>query len=185
MFTYPFEILKLRLTTDVPELRELDWFLGQTNIKDKNALITTTPALYIEFMPVTPRDLGGKLQSSDAEFNIHLVTESVSDNGTNKLKKNQPNDHMRIFDKIYRSLSGFNAKLSFLPEFVLLLNTSQDQRVMNSIIRTSPIVPPHALSKGKMISIQRFSTIIYDHAAATLYTKITPKPPIEIIPDMG
>lgn len=182
MLTYPYEILKARLTADVTELREIDWFLDQANPKDKNSMVLAAPAVYIEFLPLIPRDLGGRLQSADAEFNLHLVTENVMDSGK-RMKKDQPIDHMRIFDKINKSVSNFSAKLSYLPEFVALLNTTQDQRVMNSCTRVG-ITPPHRMGKGLMVSVQRFSTILYDHAAAKLYTTLTPKPPIEITPDI-
>ena len=182
MLTYPYEILKAHLTAEVTEQREIDWFLDQLNPKDKNASVVAVPALYIEFLPLTMRDLGGRLQSADAEFNIYLATENVIDNGK-RMKKDQPLDHMRIFDKIHKALNGFSAKLSALPEFVALLNTSQDQRVMNSCTRVA-VTPPHQMRKGIMVSVQRFSTIIYDHGAAKQYTVLTPKPPVEVVPDI-
>jgi len=179
MLTYPYEILKARLTAEITEQREIDWFLDQLNPKDKNASVVAAPAIYIEFLPLTMRDLGGKLQSADAEFNIYLATENVMDSGK-RMKKDSPLDHMRIFDKINKSLNGFSAKLSILPEFVGLLNTSQDQCVMNSCTRVG-ITPPHQMRKGIMVSVQRFSTIIWDHAAAKQYTVLTPKPLAEIV----
>lgn len=178
MLTYPYQILKARLTADVSEQREIDWFLDQLNPKDKNAGIVAAPAIYIEFLPLQMRDLSGRLQSADAEFNVYLATENVQDSDK-RMKKDQPLDHMRVFDKTNKSLSGFSAKLSYLTEFVALLNTSQDQRVMNSITRIG-VTPPHQMRKGIMVSIQRFSTIIYDHAAAKQYTVLSPKPPAEI-----
>lgn len=175
MFTYPYQILKLRLQTDVTELREIEWYTDQDTRK---AMIKASPALYIEFLDNQPRAMGGhRIQSAASDFNLHLLTECLFDDDK-RIKKDQPLDHMRIFDKIFRSMEGFAAKISFLPEFVALLNTTNDQRIIGSIDRVA-ITAPHVIQKKMMKSVQRFSGIIYDHAAAEQYTSIT-NPPAEI-----
>lgn len=178
MFTYPYEILKLRLTGLVPELREIDWYLQQDSTTDKNTWLYAAPCLFIEFMPTEMRDLGGRIQSAEVDFNIHLLTENVMDSGK-RMKKDQPIDHMRIFDKVYKSLQGFGSKISYLPAFVGLIDSPQDQRVMNSISRVD-ITPPHAIRKAMMKSIQRFRCIVYDHAACKQYTVPDPLPTLDI-----
>lgn len=175
MFTYAYQILKLRLQADVTELREIEWYTEQDT---RTAMLKAAPALYIEFLPNQPRTMSGqRIQSAASDFNLHLLTECVFDDDR-RMKKDQPQDHMRIFDKIFRSIQGFSAKVSFLPEFVGLLNTTQDQRIIGSVDRVS-ITPPHSPRKAMMKSIQRFSGIIYDHGAASLYTTIA-DPPAQI-----
>lgn len=174
MFTYPYQILKLRLQTDVTELREIDWYTDQDTRK---AMLKAAPALYIEFLPNQPRTQPTRIQSAPTDFNLHLLTECLFDDDR-RMKKDQPLDHMRIFDKIFQSVQGFSAKISYLPEFVALLNTVQDQRICGSIDRVA-ITPPHSPRKAMMKSTQRFSGIIYDHGASTFYDSI-PKPPLEI-----
>lgn len=175
MFTYPYQILKLRLQTDVAELREVDWYTEQDT---RRALIKAAPAVYIEFLPNKPRTMSGqRIQSAATEFNLHLLTECVFDDDK-RMKKDQPLDHMRIFDKIFRSVHEFSAKISYLPEFVGLLNTTQDQRMIGSVDRIE-IIPPHTVLKAIMKSTQKFSGIIYDHGSAELYTS-SPKPPLEL-----
>jgi hypothetical protein len=182
MLTYPFQIIKLRLETDVPELQEIDWFLDQDATNDKNVSLLSARSAYIEFADFEIETLGGRIQSAPALFNIHLLTDNVLDSGK-RMKKDQPIDHMRIFDRIYKSLHGFGAKISFLPEFAGLAGSSQDQRVMNSISRVH-ITPPHKPRKGFMKSIQRFKCVIYDHAACKQWTSI-PKPPADIEAQIG
>lgn len=174
MFTYAYQILKLRLQTDVPELREIDWYADQDTRK---AMLKAAPALYIEFLPNLPRTQPTRIQSAATDFNLHLLSECLFDDDR-RMKKDQPLDHMRLFDKIFRSLQGFSAKISFLPEFLALLNTANDQRILGSIDRVA-ITPPHSPRKAMMKSIQRFSGIIYDHGASAMYDSI-PKPPMEI-----
>ena len=173
MFTYPFEIIKARLQTVVTEQRETDWYMNQDSMSDKNASIKTTPAIYIEFLPVETRDEGQRIQSAEAEFNIILITECLYDNGSRRLKKDNAKDHMIIFDKINQALSGYSARLSVLPDFVALANTPNDMRVFNSITRNG-ITPPVAI-KALMKSTQKFKTMVWDHAAQIAYT--TPETP--------
>ena len=178
MLTYPYEILKLRLAIDVPELREIDWYLQQDSTTDKNTWLYAAPLLFIEFQPLATDSLGGRIQSAEVDILIHLLTENVMDSGK-RMKKDHPLDHMRIFDKVYKSLLGFSSKLSYLPEFVGLLNTSQDRTVMNSLSR-SAIAPPHTIRKAMMKSVQTFRCVIYDHAACKQYTVPAPLPGLDI-----
>ena len=174
MFTYPFEIIKARLQTVVTEQRETDWYMNQDSMSDKNASIKTTPAIYIEFLPVETRDEGQRIQSAETEFNIILITDCLYDTGSKRLKKDNARDHMRIFDKINQALSGYSARLSVLPDFVALANTVNDQRVFNTITRNG-ITPPHVPLKAMMKSVQKFKTMMWDHAAQIAYT--TPETP--------
>jgi len=167
MTTYPFQILKQHLAEELPELREIDWYLQQDSTTDTNAQLYASPIVYIEFLPLDPVDIGFRIQQAEAEFNLHLLTSNVMDSGK-RVKKDTPTDHMYIFDKLYNAVHGFSAKLSYLQGKESLLNTPSDQRIMNSISRVA-ITPPHKPRKGVMKSIQRFKCIIWDHAALANY----------------
>ena len=176
MFTYPYQILKLRLQTQVTELREVDWYLEQDSIKDKRSSIKALPSAYIEFFPVNMIDEGNRMQSSIGEFNVHLVTENMFDTDQ-RMKKDQPIDHMRIFDKVFQNLHGFSSLISYLPEFVALKDTEADMKMFNSISRIG-ITPPHQFQKSLMKSVQRFRAKFYDHAATPTYAPASPPPEI-------
>ena len=180
MFGYQHEIIKLRLQTNVPELRSLEWYTGQDSTSDKNAAIKATPNLTLTFTTIGDlRTLSGSsIQSAITEVEVMLMTECLLD-GDKRIKKDQPTDHLRIFDKIHKYLQGFSAKISYLPEFVGLKGTLGDQRMFNSLTRVG-ITPPHTPRKAMMKSILKYRAVFYDHAAATLYTTVTPKPPEEI-----
>jgi hypothetical protein len=177
MFTYPYQILKKRIAADVIELREIDWFLDQTSTKDKNVIVAC-PACYIEFVEPEMRQLNHQIQSGILDFKIHLVTSNIMDKGEQRIKKTAATDHMVLFDKIYRSLHKFSAKISYLDEFVSLFNTDNDQRIFNSITRTQPSVP-HTIRKTLMVSVQTFRCVVYDHATLKTYTVPDPKPSLE------
>jgi len=182
MFTYPFEILKKRLTDQVTELREIDWYMNQDDLKDKNALLVAAPALYIQFLPVQLEDLGYGMQKGEADFDIILLTETMHTTGSKRLKKEQPQDHMRLFDKVYKNIAGFSSLISYLPEFAALEDTANDLRIMNTIRRLGVPTPPHGTLKGIMKSVQRFRTIIWDHVKLPALTVQSPTPPVEIVP---
>lgn len=177
MLSYPYFILKKRLEDQVSELREVDWYLSQDSSSDKSSMIKALPAAFIEWLPIPTDDEGGRLQSGIAEFNIHLITEAVLDSDK-RVKKDQPLDHMRVFDKVYQNLHGFSALISFLTEFVALKGTDNDMRMFNSLSRVG-ITPPHAL-KSLMKSTQRFRGKFYDHAATPGYQPYSPPPDITV-----
>ena len=59
---------------------EHDWFLNQYNLstsEESGGLVTYTPIVYIEFLPIDWKTLPGKIQRGLLRFNLHLVTESV------------------------------------------------------------------------------------------------------------
>lgn len=178
MLTYPFQILQKLLTDNVSELREIDWYLQQDSQSDKNAWLYAAPSVFIEFLPFDTRDQGLRIQDASVEFNLHFLTSNVQDSGK-RMKKDSPSDHMRIFDKLYNTVHGFSARLSYLPEFVALANTAGDQRVMTTCSRAG-ITPPHVIRKSLMKSIQRFKTVLYDHAAMKAVHSFDPAPDLEI-----
>lgn len=185
MTTYPYQILKLRLQTDIPELREVEFYTGQDSTSDKTAALKAAPGVYISFLPSNTENMSGqKIQSAAGQFETMLLTECLLD-GDKRIKKDHALDHMVLVDKIFKSLQGFRAKLSYLPEFAPLKNTVKDQNVINSIDRIGIPIQPHIARKAMMKSVQRFGAVMYDHAGANLYTNITPKPPLEISTDIS
>jgi hypothetical protein len=178
MFTYPYQIIKLKLQTDVPELREIEWYANQDSTTDKDGLLLSSPGVYIQFTPTPIETFSGqKIQSGLAEFDAILLTDCVLDDDR-RIRKTKPLDHMVVLDKVFKSLQNFSAKISYLPEFVSLKNTKDDQRSFNSLSRIS-ITPPHVPRKAMMKSIQRFRALFYDHGAAKIYTTFA-KPPLEL-----
>lgn len=182
MFTYPYQTLEARLLATMPELRELDWYLGQDSPTDKNVWLFTSPAAFIEFTIVDgPHDLGHRIQSAVVDISIHLLTENAKDKGAKIISKSvaDPNAHAKLMDKLHKNLHGWGAKLSQLAEFAALAGTDQDQRVLTTLSRVS-VVPPHRIRKTFIKSIQRFRCIAYDHSACKLYTSLIV--PVELVP---
>lgn len=177
MYTYPNNILKKLATDSIPELKDVDFYLEQDSSTDKNSLQLASPGLYFEYALVgSMRMHGNNIQSGIVNITLHLVTVAAIANGK-RMKKDQPTDHMAIFDKVYRTFNGFSSKLSFLPEFVALLDTDQDERVMNSLCRTGMSLP-QKFKTALMKSTQTFQCVIYDHASGKQYT--SPQPNIDV-----
>lgn len=182
MFTYQYLIIKNHLATSVPELREIEWYTGQDLRADKNASLKASPGAYFQFFPTNTEDLGGFIQSAEAEFDIILLSECMFDDDK-RVRKDEALDHMALFDKIFRTLHGFSAKLSALDEFADLAGTDQDQRAFASLTRIS-VTPPGGELRAIMRSSQRFQGIFYDHAAVKTYTTPAPAPSLEISTDV-
>lgn len=182
MYTYAYQILEKLLLAQVPELRELDWYLQQDSTADKNTWLFTAPVVLIEFVPVEgPRNHGHRIQSAVTDIVIHLLSENAKDKGAKIIDKQQadPIAHPKLLDKIYKTLHGFSARLSYLDAFTALAGTDQDQRVINSMSRNS-ITPPHRIRKTMIKSMQSFRCVVYDHAANKLYTVPDPSPDLEV-----
>lgn len=180
MYTYPYQILKLRLQSTVVELLEVEWFLHQyENTKKDAPFVTAEPGAYFEFPEIETQQLGYGIQMADVEWTLHFVTSNVYENDK-RIQKVSASDHAMIMDKIYVNLLNWSSKLSYLPAFASLANTANDQRVIGTISRTG-VTPPHEL-KSLMVSKQRFRCVMYDHAANPSFTKLVK--PIEIIGDL-
>ncbi len=179
MITYAGQILKKRATELIPELREIDFYLQQDSSTDKNTLLFATPGLWFDFVPAGEvKTHGNRMRSAEFDVLIHLVTENVLDSGK-RFSKDAPTDHMRLFDKVNKTFQGFGSLISYLPEFVALLNTPNDMRVLNSLTPNG-VVLPNAITKAKMKSMQSYRCIIYDHSASKLFSEPSPQPALEL-----
>lgn len=178
MLTYPYHLIKNRVTSKVPELKEIDWFLNQYDPSGPG-IIYTAPGLYIEFLPFDTQSLGGGVQMAAAEFRMHLVSDNVFDNDK-RIRKTTPTDHANLIDKTYNAVYKYRGLLSDLPEFAALAGTENDFRLINSIDRTG-VVPPHNLS-GLMVTVQSFRCVLYDHTATKAWQSIAPD--LEITSDL-
>jgi hypothetical protein len=164
MYTYPYQIIKKKLQADVPELKEVDWFLHQYDTTKKEGnFMTAEPGVYIEFpAEIELQQLGFNIQMADVTWTLHLATTNVFEDDR-RVQKVSATDHAMIMDKIFRSLLNWSSKLSYLPAFAALAGTSTDQRVVGTIARVG-INPPHVL-KSLMVTKQKFRCAMYDHAA--------------------
>ncbi|MFD0997699.1 hypothetical protein ACFQ21_00205 [Ohtaekwangia kribbensis] len=173
MFTYPYQILEAEIKTRIPEIKEVDWYLQQDSTSDKNASIYTAPLVYFEFnLSSELRSHGKEIQSAIVDITVHLLTENTRDKGSKLILKSGI-EHSAMFDKVYKTLQNFNAKLSQLDTFAALAGTDQDQTVFNSMNRVG-ILNPHATRKTMVKSTQTFRCVVWDHAALKQYTKVTP-----------
>jgi hypothetical protein len=176
MFTYAYQILDKYLRAQMTELREIDWYLNQDSTTDKLSKLWAAPAVFIEFRIVEGlRDHGHRIQSATVDILFHLLTENAKDRGSKIVDKQNADAiaHPKMMDKLFKSLQGFSAKLSYLDAFTALAGTDQDQRVFNSMSRNS-LVPPHVVRKTMIKSVQSFRCVAYDHAATKTYTDPTP-----------
>lgn len=167
MYLHPFLILKKRLQ-EIPNFKEIEWYLQQDH--DQHPKFTS-PGGYISFNPMPTQQLDRYTQMAEAEVNIYLVTDSVHDNQKRITKPGGGGiTHAALADETYKKVHGFSAKISYLDEYLALAGTENDKRIFNSLQRTN-ITPPHSFSK-KVVSIQTFSGLFYDHSNNKAFTDV-------------
>jgi predicted histidine transporter YuiF (NhaC family) len=162
-----YRIIKQRLQ-EITQLKEIDWYYEQEQQDEENTLYVDSGA-YIEFEAVEWAQMGQNMQRATLAFNVHLVNENLYDNDERVL--NADINHMGINALVFQKLQGFAAFLSALPEFASLVNTSQDLRVINEIVRTNTI-HDHKLS-NLMVTVQRFQCTVFDVSATPQYVQTT------------
>lgn len=185
MFTYAYQTLEARLVAAIPELREIDWYLGQDSATDKTVWLHTAPLVFIEFAVVDgPRDHGHRIQSAIVDISFHLLTENARGKGSKIITKDTADSfaHAKLVDKLHKSLQGWSSLLSNLAPFSALAGTDQDQRVLTSMTRVL-ISPPHRPRKGMIKTVQTYRCIAYDHSACKQYTKLLDVP-VQIVPSL-
>ena len=186
MFTYPYQILEKLLIASMPELREIDWYLQQDSTTDKTTWLFAAPGLFIEFSIVEgPRDHAHRIQSAIVDVGFHLLTENTKDKGAKIISKEIADSigHVKLMEKLHKTVHGWSAKLSYLTPFAALAGTNQDQTVITSLTRNG-IIPPHRIRKTMIKSIQRYRCVAYDHSASKMYTVPDPSPALEIQTDL-
>jgi hypothetical protein len=166
MFKLIYLLLKNRLKSTVPELKEIAWYFQQD--KQKGG-IKITPALFIEFKPSQMRSLSKGIQEGTVEFTVHLFIENVAD-GDKRIPENPQFGLSELADKVYVSFQNYSGFLSQLPTFENLANTENDFKIMNSIDRTS-MATEHTLNTI-MKSEQSFKTYAKDFTAVKDFTKV-------------
>jgi uncharacterized lipoprotein YehR (DUF1307 family) len=164
MYLYPYQIIKKRLS-EIQEIKDLNWYLQQYDDNQRGRVLYNAPGVYIQFEPIITQQLDKYTQMAESVITIHLVTDSVQDNDKRIATK-----HAEVLDQIYTKLHGFSARVSYLDEFAALAGTADDKRMLNSMRRTG-ITPPHNFS-SKVVSLQNFTTVIYDHSKNKVFDSI-------------
>lgn len=159
-----YAALKLRLAEEVPDLKEIDWYLGQYDETDPDIQNWyTSPAAYLEWDPIQWASIGMYAQAADATLNVHIVNATLYDNDQRIL--DAANNHFGLEREVFRALHGWRVRLIDLepaapPELMLC----------ETLVRRETI-PDHSLRRS-LVSIQRFTTRIYDYSAVPEYEQI-------------
>lgn len=148
--------LKTRLES-IPNVEEIDYYLGQYLQGDRGGVLYTNEALFIEFLPISWESLRNKVQKAVLTFRIHAVSACLYDDeermlGTGVL------DHMALVSQVFQKMQGF--RIIDVSERVLL----------ESIVRTQE-EPDHEL-EVVMATVQEFQATIFDYSAMNPTTRL-------------
>lgn len=160
-----YKAIKKKLLADVtPTPEYVDWYYGQyleDEMEDGGELLWTTPAVFIEFLPLQWTTRGDLSQRAELVFNVHLVNESM-DSDERRMTDTTSTGHMAQAARVFSALQGFRANLKYIPGFESIADA--DDRVMiESITRVSSEVD-HNLRR-QVVSVQQFRATIFDYGA--------------------
>ena len=161
MTKHHYAALKARLTSQIPGIAHVDWYMGQDDPGDGETWVWKTPAAYIEFAPVDWVTLGGNVQRGLLVVTVRLVTDGMGDG--DKALESPALEHFDFLSEVFRALQGFRANLSTLPQFAPLAGTGDDRILLETVTRINSRTTHE--SSNLLRSEQTFSCICYDYAA--------------------
>lgn len=155
-----YQAFKKRLGEEITALNWIDWYLAQYDMEGQQAL-WTTPAAFVEFLPINWQMLTNGVQASNIMLQVHLVNESHYDD--DKRMTDDQVDHLGMENEVYLALQNWRCMLSYLDEYAALAGTPDDRVLVETVVR-SRTYPDHLMSRV-LVSVQEFTTRIYDYSA--------------------
>jgi hypothetical protein len=86
------------------DINYVDWYARQDQQAGETSL-RTTPAAFVQFMPISYSDLSSRRQRADISFTVRLVSHNLYEGEEGMLNTTTIN-HMAIHDAIFRALQG-------------------------------------------------------------------------------
>lgn len=149
----------------------IDWYMGQyleTEEEGGGQLLWDTPAVFLEFQPITWKTLGGSVQSAEITFAAHLIMDNYHDSDLRITDTNVSPFNKEVM--LYSGLMNWRCNLSYVPGFEALAGTSSDRVLLESIVRINSETD-HSLRR-QMLSLQVFSAKTYDYSAQKEWVKV-------------
>lgn len=148
--------LKTRLGV-IPDVEEIDYYLGQYEQGERGSVLYTEEALFIEFLPISWETLRNKVQKAVLTFRIHAVSACVYDDedrilGTGVL------DHMGLVSQVFQQLQNFR------------IIEPSGQVILESIVRVQE-EPNHDLDVV-IATVQEFNATMFDYSAMNPSTRL-------------
>lgn len=168
MYKYIYLLLKQRLNTEIPEIKEVTRNAGQEGTGSGRKKTLVLPGLYLSFLPTNVASLGRGIQEGVVEFTATLKTDCFYDD--DKRYSQDILDHYGLADLVHRYLSGYSARLSDLPAFAALKDTPEDYLVFNTIDRTA--IDEGQEQRSVMRTVQTFRCLAMDYAGNKKFQKI-------------
>lgn len=170
--------LKGRLSHDVAELRQVDWYLDQFDQYDPEEVVLGTPVALIEFHPIHWTTLSQNVQKAILTFSVHLATSTAYGDDMDMLDLTYI-DHLSIESKIFVALMNTRFTMpdiqTFLNQQGLVWTTPDGQPwtatskdiILESIVRIDTV--PHRQQSPIIVTEQVFQATIFDYSATPKY----------------
>lgn len=134
-----YNALEKRLQEKVPEIKNIDWFANQYEPSEEEDFVWITPAVFLEFAPVTWQTTGDTaIQQTLMTLTVHTVT----DNNLVTKDRFTATQHLTIQRKVHAALHEFSCLLSYIQPTV---TNSDDHILLNELTRITS-EPDHTLN---------------------------------------
>jgi len=162
-----YQALKKRISEEIPAITWIDWYLAQYDQEGEQAM-WTTPAAFIEFLPLDWQSLGSGVQASNVMLQVHLVNETHYDDEKRMLDATI--NHLGQAQDIYKALHNWRCMLSYVDEYAALAGTENDRVLLESMVRVRTY-PDHNMSR-MLVAVQEFTMRIYDYDAQIQWQEV-------------
>lgn len=163
-----YQLIKQRIETQVPQIKEFGWYMGQGTSNFKGGLVTC-PGCYLEYGTIDTSTQGKRIQNATVPFTLHLISDNLKES-TQRMTEDANFEHLSIVAAIFEALSNYSPMLSELPQFLALVGTPDDYNVFTSSERLN-ITTDHT-NRSIIRTTQRFATTAKDYSATKKYTTI-------------
>lgn len=181
MYRDLFHAYRKRILDQVPEIKVVEWDLGQDSRQNPGAM-KATPAVLIRFLPTTTEGLASKAQQGVVSADIKVVTTSMYTDERRPGKpvgNSDPLDNQRIANEIHKALYGWSCKLEYIDDANNLNNEQRSFKLMNSLNRTV-LSTDHDLGSF-FRTTQRYQTLAKDFTVITNYIKPPSNPSFDMV----
>lgn len=157
-----YKTIEYFLTSRVTDLKYVSLYNDQFNNPLSNRALPM-PAILIEILPITFKDLLNNVQYSEVEVNLHFGTEIVNGFDRDDSMQNNSFEYLQLLDKIYIALNNVNSQ--DLPD-----ELKSDIFLQGGLVRTG--LQLNQYNSTLYTAVIKAKFMLFDCSAVKQYTEL-------------
>lgn len=125
-----FKSISERLSTEVPELRWIDWEQGQIDTNMESSYPVQFPAVLIDFPSISWQSIKQGIQDGEVTLQVRVIFDVYEDFNTESPNRDLALGRLKLINKIHKALHNFSGN-------ILQNNGIYEDTHFNSLERTS------------------------------------------------